>query len=107
MRNMEMEMAKLRPQANVRDVTDHMEDLAVRGADCASEGGDCDMKDCGRDEGAEEGDFSLLSVCRNPTCEMFSMEQRLWQLMKTCLELVAELGLPEELSHHIKQLMST
>ncbi|XP_023663179.1 OTU deubiquitinase with linear linkage specificity a [Paramormyrops kingsleyae] len=106
-RNMEMEMAKLHPQANVRDVTDHMEDLAVWGADCASEEGDCAMKDCSREEGAEEGIFSSLSVCRNPTCDTFSLEQRLGQLMKTCLELVAELGLPEELSHHIKQLMST
>ncbi|XP_048862279.1 OTU deubiquitinase with linear linkage specificity a isoform X2 [Brienomyrus brachyistius] len=102
-----MEMAKLHPQANVRDVMDHIEDLMVRGTDSASEGEDCAMTDCCSEEGAEEGDLSSLSVCRNPTCDTFSLEQRLEQLMKTCLDLVAELGLPEGLSNHIKQLMST
>lgn len=97
-----MRKAQQKPLPSVTEMVDDMEDLnveqrdQVEDADCCERNGtnnDC----CGNGRGVSEDSPRVLSHG--------SLSTR--QLLKCCLDLVTELGLPEELKHHIQQLIDT
>ncbi|KAF4095988.1 OTU deubiquitinase with linear linkage specificity a [Onychostoma macrolepis] len=108
----DMRKAQQRPPPSVTEMVDDMEDLNVEqrnqggesrcsnNGDCCGKGGtnnDC----CGNVGGVSED--SPRTLCRHS----FSTGESLKQLLKCCLDLVTELGLPEELKLHIQQLIDT
>lgn len=103
-----MRKAQQKPLPSVTEVVDDMEDLNVEqrdrdeesrcsnNADCCGRDGtnnDC----CGYARGVSEDSQRILSH------GSFSTRQ----LLKCCLDLVIELGLPEELQLNIQQLIDT
>ncbi|KAL4634785.1 yae1 domain-containing protein 1-like [Arapaima gigas] len=97
-----MQMALQHPPASVGDVTDRIGDLYVQRIDSG-----CDGKSCCREEGAKEQDCtSACQVSPYPSthCSV-SREEDLKQLLRCCMMLVCELGFPDQLLHHLKQLI--
>lgn len=107
-----MRKAQQKPLPSVTEMVDDMEDLNVEqtnqgGESRCSNNGDCCGRDgtnndcCGNTRGVSEDSPRILSH------GSFSTSQSLKQLLKCCLDLVTELGLPEELKLHIQQLTDT
>jgi len=103
-----MRKAQQKPLPSVTEVVDDMEDLNVEQRDqneesrCSNNAGCCGRDGANSDcccnvRGANEGSQRILSH------GSFSTRQ----LLKCCLDLVIELGLPEELKLHIQQLIDT
>ncbi|KPP76389.1 yae1 domain-containing protein 1-like [Scleropages formosus] len=98
-----MQMAQQHLPASVGDITDCISDLSVQHVDSCCGGVHCSGKSCHRSEGAKEDNSTF--PCPSTHCSL-SMEENLKQLLKSCMNLVYELDFPEELLHHVKQLMS-
>ncbi|XP_067234827.1 OTU deubiquitinase with linear linkage specificity a [Chanodichthys erythropterus] len=107
-----MRKAQQKPLPSVTEMVDDMEDLNVEqtnqgGESRCSNNGDCCGRDgtnndcCGNTRVVSEDSLRILSH------GSFSTRQSLKQLLKCCLDLVTELGLPEELKLHIQQLTDT
>ncbi|CAK6976742.1 LOW QUALITY PROTEIN: OTU deubiquitinase with linear linkage specificity a [Scomber scombrus] len=96
------------PPPSVSDVSESMEELEVEqaGQECCGGGGGCKEADCCK--GGEEMDQdvpqrpqklrSRSSACSTSSGENFEM------LLQRCVDLVTELGLPQELIGHIREL---
>ncbi len=108
----DMRKAQQRPPSSVTEMVDDMEGLNVEqknqgGESRCSNNGDCcgrggTNNDCGGNvEGVNED--SPRTLCQHS----FSTGECLKPLLKCCLDLVTELGLPEELKLHIQQLIDT
>ncbi|KAI1889271.1 hypothetical protein AGOR_G00177420 [Albula goreensis] len=102
-----MSMAQLQASASVGGITESMEDMEVEhtntDTDCRGDG--CGNKDCCRKGAAQEADStSPPTPCQTTTQSSFSPEESLDHLLRSCMDLVEELGLPEQLFHHVQQL---
>lgn len=94
------------PPPSVSSVSESMEDLDVKPAESDCCGGECTETDCCK--GAEKMDLAISINHQQPcsgstNCSTTSRES-LDHLMQRCISLVPELGLPEELIVHIKEL---
>lgn len=107
-----MRIAQQKPLPSVTEMVDDMEGLNVEqrnpgGESRCSKNGDCCGSDgtnndcCGSDRGVSEDSPRILSH------GSFSTRQSLQQLVKSCLDLVTELELPEDLKLHIQLLIDT
>lgn len=107
-----MRKAQQKPLPSVTEMVDDLEDLNVEqrnqgGESRCSKNGDCCGRDgtnndcCGNARGVSEDSTRILSHGSFPTTQSFK------QLLQCCLDLVTELGLPEELKLHIQQLIDT
>lgn len=107
-----MRKAQELPSSSVSELVGEMDDLGVDqsdrgGSDCCrnDEGSECCRKGqsdrCGCDEDISE------SSAGTHTGSLFVKDESLEQLLHRCMELVTEMGLPEELRLHIQQLRST
>uniref|UniRef100_A0A8C1P0B6 Essential protein Yae1 N-terminal domain-containing protein n=1 Tax=Cyprinus carpio TaxID=7962 RepID=A0A8C1P0B6_CYPCA len=107
-----MRKAQQRPPPSVTEMVDDMENLNVEnrnqgGESRCSDNGDCCGRDganndcCGNVRGVSEDSPRIL--CQGSFCTAESLKQ----LLKCCLDLITELGLPEELKLHIQQLTHT
>lgn len=93
------------PPPSVSDVSESMEELEVEQADPGACGKECNT-DCCR-----KGDkVDLLSHCRpqklcsGPSDSFSNQAENLNNLLQRCVDLVSELGLPQELTSHIQEL---
>ncbi|KAI7792331.1 OTU deubiquitinase with linear linkage specificity a [Triplophysa rosa] len=100
-----MRKAQEKPPPNVTEMVDDMEDLNVEQRNHSGDSGSCtkDGDCCGNDGeiaccGMEE-DSRIVSQKSSSLADSFE------QLLKCCLDLVTELGLPEELKCHIQQII--
>ncbi|XP_052398376.1 protein YAE1 homolog [Carassius gibelio] len=107
-----MRKAQLRPPPSVTEMVDDMEDLNVEnrnqeGESRSSNTGNC----CGRDGANNDCCGNVRDVSEDSPRALFqgslSTRESLKQLLKCCLDLITELGLPEELKLHIQQLIHT
>lgn len=94
------------PPPSVSSVSESMEDLDVKPADSGCCGGGCTETNCCK--GAEKMDLAISINQQQPcsgsaNCSSTSRES-LDYLIERCIGLVPELGLPEELISHIKEL---
>ncbi|KAI2649122.1 hypothetical protein H4Q32_020334 [Labeo rohita] len=107
-----MRKAQQRPPPSVTEMVDDMQDLNVEQRNEGEESrcsnsGDC----CGKDKANNDccgnvrivNEDSARALCHGS----FSTGESLKQLLNCCLDLVTELGLPEELKLHIQQLANT
>ncbi|XP_067108122.1 OTU deubiquitinase with linear linkage specificity a [Osmerus mordax] len=96
-----------KPPPSVSDVSDCMEDLGVDQGDAGCRGEGCQAADCCKRGGDVDID---LKPSQKPSCssttDFLSSEESLERLVQSCMEVVSELGLPEELAQHLKQLKS-
>ncbi|KAJ8418675.1 hypothetical protein AAFF_G00001740 [Aldrovandia affinis] len=92
-----MRMAQQTP-ASVGMVTECIDDLSVEPTDTGCGGGNCSGQDCCKKEQGQEGDStSPQTPCQSSPHPSFSAEESLEPLRKSCMDLVMELGLSEEL----------
>ncbi|KAI4897867.1 hypothetical protein NFI96_021227 [Prochilodus magdalenae] len=99
-----MRRAQERPPPSVSEVAGDMEDLGVDqgehsdGSGCCRKDGD---GDCCRKDGEMDTDQrrSLLRMS-----SLLQTNESVEQLLQSCMELVTEMGLPEEMAFHIQQL---
>ncbi|KAJ8279465.1 hypothetical protein COCON_G00065310 [Conger conger] len=95
------------PPASVGEITEAVEDLQMEHSDTGCGGGGCSKDNCCRKEQTpEEGPTALQTPCQSTTHPTFSAEESVEPLLKRCMDLVVELGLPEELLHNLQQLRS-
>ncbi|KAJ8375145.1 hypothetical protein SKAU_G00057250 [Synaphobranchus kaupii] len=95
------------PTASVGEITEGVEDMGMEHTDTGCGGGSCSKTDCCKKEQTPNGDAtSLQTPCQSATRPSFSAEESVEQLLKSCMDLVVELGLPEELFRHLQQLRS-
>lgn len=101
-----MRKAQKKPPSNVTDMLDDMEDLKVEQRDHSEDSGSCnkDGDCCGNDGGIDCCGMDKDSS-RIVSQSSFSIGDSFEQLLKFCLDLVTELGLPEELKCHIQQII--
>uniref|UniRef100_A0A671K4E6 Yae1 domain-containing protein 1-like n=1 Tax=Sinocyclocheilus anshuiensis TaxID=1608454 RepID=A0A671K4E6_9TELE len=108
----DMRKAQQRPPPSVTEMVDDMEDLNVEqrnqgGESRCSNNGDCCGRGranndcCGNVGGVSED--SPRTLCQHS----LSTGESLKRLLKCCLDLLTELGIPEELKLHIQQLIDT
>ncbi|XP_016134077.1 OTU deubiquitinase with linear linkage specificity a [Sinocyclocheilus grahami] len=108
----DMRKAQQRPPPSVTEMVDDMEDLNVEqrnqgGESRCSNNGDCCGRGranndcCGNVGGVSED--SPRTLCQHS----LSTGESLKRLLKCCLDLGTELGIPEELKLHIQQLIDT
>ncbi|XP_072234360.1 OTU deubiquitinase with linear linkage specificity a [Leuresthes tenuis] len=94
------------PPPSVSDVSESMEDLEVKQADPGHCAGECKEPDCCRK--AEKMDLDCprqpQNVCSGLTDCSSSSGESLNILLQCCMDLVSELGLPQELIGHIEEL---
>lgn len=93
------------PPPSVSSVSESMEDLEVKQADSGCCGGGCKEKGCCK--GGDEMDLDVPQLqqmpCSGSDCSPSSSES-LNHLLQRCVDLVSELGLPQELISHIHEL---
>lgn len=106
-----MRKAQERPPPSVAEMVDDMEDLNVDQRDRDEESGSCNKgADCCGKDGAIDccGDVRDMNEDPSRTVlqDVFSETGDSFEkLSKCCLDLVTELGLPEELKCHIQQII--
>ncbi|XP_052452686.1 OTU deubiquitinase with linear linkage specificity a [Carassius gibelio] len=93
----DMRKAQQGPPPSMTEMVDEMEDLNVEQRNRGGANNDC----CGKVGGASED--SPRTLCQHS----FSTGESLRHLLKCCLDVVTELGLPEEIKLHIQQLIDT
>lgn len=100
------------PVPSVSDVSENMEDLGVGevessccGGGGCSKGSDCCRKDSDMDIGPILPQKPRLSFTL-PTDPFTITGESLEQLLQCCMDIVSELGLPQELIWHLQQLKS-
>lgn len=91
------------PPPSMSDISESMDDLDVAHADsgCGSEG--CKEVSCCR--GGENMDLDTHKSAL--TCTDCSSGESFNHLLQRCMDVVSELGLPQELIGHIQALKST
>lgn len=93
------------PPPSVSSISESMEDLEVKQSDSGCNGGECKETDCCK--GGEKMDLDVPKLpkmpCSGSGCSPSSNES-LNHLLQCCVDLVSELGLPEELISHIHEL---
>ncbi|XP_076617677.1 OTU deubiquitinase with linear linkage specificity a [Chaetodon auriga] len=92
------------PPPSVSSVSESMEDLEVKQADPSCCGAACKETDCCK--GGEKMDLDLPHQQQKPRSASSSSSEGLNHLVQRCVELVSELGLPQELVSHIQELQS-
>ncbi|XP_041817634.1 OTU deubiquitinase with linear linkage specificity a [Chelmon rostratus] len=94
------------PPPSVSDISESMEDLEVKQADPGCHGEGCKETDCCR--GGEKMDLDLphqqQKPCSGSADSSSSSSESLNYLLQRCVDLVSELGLPQELIGHIQEL---
>ncbi|XP_066498194.1 OTU deubiquitinase with linear linkage specificity a [Hoplias malabaricus] len=106
-----MRKAQEQPPPSVTEVAGDMEDLAVDQSEdsgsfgCCRKDGDIDgcCKDGEMDCGGNDRDMTR-SLFKISSQSLLQTGQSLKQLLQSCMELVTDMGLPEELIFHIQQL---
>uniref|UniRef100_UPI003AABA2AF OTU deubiquitinase with linear linkage specificity a n=1 Tax=Centroberyx gerrardi TaxID=166262 RepID=UPI003AABA2AF len=97
------------PPPSVTDVSESMEDLGVAQAGPCCRGEACEKADCCR--GGEKMDLDpphQLQTLRSSSSDSWcSSGENLNQLLQCCMDIVLELGLPQELIRHLQELKST
>lgn len=96
------------PPPGMSSVSESTEDLEVKPADSGCCGEGCKKTDCCR--GGEKMDLDIPNQQQKPCsgsidCSSSSSES-LNYILQCCVDLVSELGLPEELINHIQELMN-
>ncbi|XP_056155714.1 OTU deubiquitinase with linear linkage specificity a [Lampris incognitus] len=102
----EMMKALQSPTPSVSDVSESMEDLEVNQGDPDCMGEECKEENCCRGDGQMD-----LSFLERPKSLSLSSD-KCWsnmvessnQLLQSCIDLVLELGLPQELIQHLEEL---
>ncbi|CAM4721630.1 hypothetical protein PO909_016918 [Leuciscus waleckii] len=103
-----MRKAQQKPLPSVTEVVDDMEDLNVEQRDQDEESRCSNNADCcGRDETNKDCCGNAGGVSENSPIILSHGPFSTRQLLKCCLDLVTELGLPEELKLHIQKLIDT
>ncbi|XP_051543664.1 protein YAE1 homolog [Myxocyprinus asiaticus] len=103
-----MRKAQERPPPSVTEMVDNMEGLNVEQRDWGGESGCCNKNgDCCGRHGVNECCSNIKDMSEDSSRCSFSTEESYEQLLKSCLDLVTELGLPEVLKLHIQQLTDT
>ncbi|XP_018549152.1 LOW QUALITY PROTEIN: OTU deubiquitinase with linear linkage specificity a [Lates calcarifer] len=89
------------PPPSVSDVSESMEDLEVEQAD-----GGCSGEGCGETDCCRRGEKMDLDVPHQPQrlCSASTSSDGLNVLLQRCVDVVTELGLPQELISHIQEL---
>lgn len=90
------------PPPNISSMSETMEELDLKHSDsgCCGKGSN-DMECCKK---TEKMDLTIT----NPQKILFSgASESLSCLLQQCIDLVSELGLPQELSHHMEELKTT
>lgn len=106
-----MRKAQEQPPPSVSELVGDMDDLGVDQSDC--KGSDCcrvdDSKCCQKGQSDCSGlDKDISESLAGINIErLFVKDVSLEQLLHRCMELVSEMGLPEELKLHIQQLRHT
>lgn len=90
-----MRKAQERPPPSVTDMVDDMEDLNVDHSSGSCTKNDGGTACCGIDEDSSR----MVSQRSSSVADSFE------QLLKCCLDLVTESGMPEELKCHIQQII--
>ncbi|XP_071373517.1 OTU deubiquitinase with linear linkage specificity a [Centroberyx affinis] len=97
------------PPPSVVDVSESMEDLGVAQAGPGCRGEACEKADCCR--GGEKMDLDpphQPQTLRSSSSDSWSSSgENLNQLLQYCMDIVLELGLPQELIRHLQELKST
>ncbi|XP_035269359.1 OTU deubiquitinase with linear linkage specificity a [Anguilla rostrata] len=102
---MKMSMGQQRPPPSVGEITEGVEDLGMEHSSTGCGGGGCSKEDCCREEQSPDGGPAALQApCQGNTHPALSAGESMEQLLKSCMDLVVELGLPEELFGHLQQL---
>lgn len=106
-----MRKAQQRPIPSVTEMVDDMEDLNVEQTNQGGESKCSNDGDCCRRDGPNRECCDVRAESKDspgvPPHGSFSKRESLRELQKRCLDLVTELGLPEELKLHIQQLIDT
>lgn len=90
------------PPPNISSVSETMEELDLKHSDSGCCGRESNGIECCK--GAEKMDLNVT----NPQENLFSgTSESLNCLLHKCIDLVSELGLPQELSHHMEELKTT
>ncbi|XP_058492303.1 OTU deubiquitinase with linear linkage specificity a [Solea solea] len=94
------------PPPSVSDVSEIMEDLEVKQVDRGCSGESCEETDCcKRGENMELDDCCQpQKLCSGTTDHSFCSDEGLHLLVQRCVDVVAELELPQELISHIQEL---
>ncbi|MEQ2294900.1 hypothetical protein AMECASPLE_008572 [Ameca splendens] len=93
------------PPPSVSDVSESMEDLEVKQADPDCSGAGCEETDCCRSEQKMDLDSShQQNLCSEPSGASSGSCEGLDLLVQRCMDLVSELGLPQELISHLEEL---
>lgn len=86
------------PPPNISSVSETMEELDLK----QSESGCCGKGSNKCSKGAEKMDLNVTNKNRSS-----GAPESLSSLLQQCIDLVSELGLPEELSRHMEELKTT
>ncbi|XP_038153791.1 OTU deubiquitinase with linear linkage specificity a [Cyprinodon tularosa] len=97
------------PPPSVSDVSESMEDLEVKQPGLGCGGTGCENTDCCRSE--QKMDLESSHHQHNLSSEPSGFPSRSHEgldlLVRRCMDLVSELGLPQELIHHIEELRNS
>lgn len=104
-----MRKAQEKPPPNVSELVGDMDDLGVDQSDCGGsdccrneEGDKCCLK--GQSDCCGHGENISKNSARIQSENLFVKDESLEQLIHSCMELMTEMGLPEELRRRIQQL---
>ncbi|KAG7231174.1 hypothetical protein INR49_012005 [Caranx melampygus] len=94
------------PPPSVSDISESMEDLEVEQAEKGCCGGVCEETGCCRKGEKMDLDVSHMpqKPCSGSTDCSSSSDEGLELLLQRCIDIVLELGLPQELISHIQEL---
>lgn len=99
-----MRKALENPPPSVSDVSESMEDLGMDQGDLGCKEADCCRRQGDMDLDAPDQPQNLCSSSRNG-CS--NLGESINLLLQCCMDIVVELGLPQELIQHLQQLKST
>ncbi|KAJ8277048.1 hypothetical protein GJAV_G00070900 [Gymnothorax javanicus] len=104
-KRMKTGMAQQQPPASINDITEAVEDMGMEHTDAGCGGSSCSDKGCcGKGQSPDGSSTVLQTPCQSSTQASCSSDSSVEQLLNCCVDLVAELGLPQELLHHLQQL---
>lgn len=97
------------PPPNISSVSETMDELDLKHSEpgCCGKGSGCCGKGSDDKECCKRSEKMDLTTT-NPQKNLFSgASESLGSLLQQCIDLVSELGLPQELSHHMEELKAT
>ncbi|XP_029935863.1 OTU deubiquitinase with linear linkage specificity a [Myripristis murdjan] len=97
------------PPPSVSDASESMEDLEIKQEDQDCQGGGCNEGNCCRGGGKMDTDAPRQpqSRCSSSSDCCFNTGETLNELLQRSVDVVVELGLPQELIQHLQQLRGT